>query len=282
MKALQTGVFFHEMFSREVWHIINDKFRNYPEVMKAELKLPNVKLLEPQKVHDELLLKVHTPRFLDDLKKQWYCEGAYLTVGGCVQASEMIMNETLRNALAFGVAAGHHAERDYAWGGTYCSVSGPVGVNLQEKFPGIKIAILDTDSHHGNGTRDVTIGNLDVLHVCFCSSNSIEDSGTKICVNSGYNTNDADYLKLVQEEFIPRVQNFKPDIILHLLGHDTALGDYGDRGLSNECFLDLVKMIKQTASELCKGHYLINTHGGSNLNICEYIFPKIIRILAQD
>ncbi|MFX1444342.1 MAG: hypothetical protein ACFFHV_13085 [Promethearchaeota archaeon] len=218
---------------------------------------------------------------MKDLKKQWYCEGAYLTVGGCVQASEMIMKGTLQNALAFGVAAGHHAERDSAWGGTYCSVTGPVVVNLQKKYPGLKIALIDTDSHHGNGTRDVTFGNHDVLHVCFCSSNKIEDNNTKICINSGYNTTDQAYLDIVQNEIDNSIKNFKPDLIIHLLGHDTALGDYGDRGLSKQFFLELVKTIKKAASTICRGRYLINTHGGSNLDICEYIFPNIIRILAQ-
>ncbi len=282
MKTINTGVFFHELFSQEVWHIINDKFRNYPKVMDDELKLQNVKLIKPQKANDDLLLKVHTPRFLKDLKKQWYCEGAYLTVGGCVQASELIMEGKLRNALVFGVAAGHHAERDYAWGGTYCSVSGPVVVNLQKKYPGTKIAIIDTDSHHGNGTRDVTYGNHDVLHVCFCSSDRIEDKDTKICVNSGYNTTNDEYLDLVKKEFIARIQDYKPDIILHLLGHDTAIGDYGNRGLSKDFFLKLVEMLKNAALETCHQRYIINTHGGSNLDICEYIFPKIIQILSKD
>ena len=115
MNEIHTGVFFHELFSEEVWHIINDKFRNYPEIMKSELNLPNVKLIEPKPVNDDLLLKIHTPRFLKDLKNQWYCKGAYLTVGGCVEASEMIMKGELRNALVFGVSAGHHAERDSAY-----------------------------------------------------------------------------------------------------------------------------------------------------------------------
>ncbi|MFX0069538.1 MAG: hypothetical protein ACFFAO_00390 [Candidatus Hermodarchaeota archaeon] len=277
----ETGVFFHELFKQEVWHIINDKFRNFPKVMEEEINLPKVKLIEPLKVDEKLLQKVHTSRFLENLKKQWYAEGAYYTVGGCVQASEMIMKGELRNALAFGVAAGHHAERDSAWGGTYCSVSGPIVVKLQEKYPGIKIAILDTDSHHGNGTRDVTYGNHDVLHVCFCSSNSIEDNETKICVNSGYNTDDETYLELVRKEFISRIEIFKPDIIIHLLGHDTARGDYGDRGLSKKFFVQLVKMMKN-ASKICKERYLINTHGGSSVDICEYVYTNSIRILASN
>jgi acetoin utilization deacetylase AcuC-like enzyme len=214
------------------------------------------------------------------LKTQWYKDGAYYTVGGCVEASEMIMDRKLKNALVFGVAAGHHAERDSAWGGTYASVSGPVVVNLEEKFPDIRIAILDTDSHHGNGTRDVTLGNHNVLHVCFCSTTKIEDDNTKICVDCGFQTNDEKYLNLVKREFIERLNDFHPDIILHLLGHDTAQGDYGSRGLSKTFYPKLVKLIKKSA-DICKGKYLINTHGGASVSICEFVYPKVIEILAS-
>ena len=278
---MDTGVFFHELFSQEIWHIIDDKFKNYPKIMQEQLRLPNVRLIQPKMVSEKLLLKVHSSRFVKELKRHWYWEGAYYTVGGCVEAAEMIIKGKLRNALVFGVAAGHHAEKDSSWGGTYASVSGPVVVNLQEKYPGTKIAILDTDSHHGNGTRDVTYGNHDVLHVCFCSTNRVEDEGTKICVESGYRTTDWEYLELVRKKFVSKLNKFKPDIILHLLGHDTAQGDYGDRGLSKDFFLQLVELIKE-ASKICKNRYLINTHGGSSLTVCEYIFPRIIGLLAEE
>lgn len=283
MKSLgkmTTGVYFHILFSKKVWHIINDKFQNFPEVMEKELELPNVELFTPEKVDEDLLLKVHTKRFVENLKKTWYSDGAFYTVGGCVEASEKLMEGKLKNALVFGVAAGHHAEKDSAWGGTYASVSGPVVVNLQKKYPNAKIAILDTDSHHGNGTRDVTMGNHNVLHVCFCSTNRKEDEGTKICVNSKYRTSDEAYLELVKEKFIGRLTEFQPDIILHLLGHDTALGDYGSRGLSKQFFSKLVKMVKD-ASEICQGRYLINTHGGASVSICEYVYTEAIKILTD-
>ncbi|MBD3215322.1 MAG: hypothetical protein GF311_22125 [Candidatus Lokiarchaeota archaeon] len=277
---MTTGVYFHELFSEKVWHIINDKFQNFPEVMKKELDLPNVGLFTPKKVDDALLLKVHTKRFVDNLKKQWYSDGAFYTVGGCVEAAEKIMDGELKNALVFGVAAGHHAERDSAWGGTYASVSGPVIMKLKEKNPDFRITILDTDSHHGNGTRDVVTGHRDVLHVCFCSSNRIEDGGTKICVDSGFKTTDDAYLNLVKKEFIGRLAEFQPDIILHLLGHDTASGDYGSRGLSQQFFPKLVEMVKKS-SEVCQGRYLINTHGGASVSICEFVYTQTIKILAN-
>lgn len=277
---MTTGVFYHPLFSKEVWHIINDKFRNFPEVMDEEIAVPNVKLITPTKVSEELLLKVHTKRFLTDLKKKWYYEGAALTVGGCVQAANMMMEDKLTNALAFGVAAGHHAERKSSWGGTYASVSGPIIADLQEKYPNIKIAIIDTDSHHGNGTRDITLGNQNVLHVCFCSTDRIEDNQTKICVDCGYKTTNEAYLELVKVEFVSRLSSFKPDIILHLFGHDTARGDYGNRGLTKPFFVDLVKLLKD-ASKICNGKYLINTHGGSSVEICEYVYKNAIQIISQ-
>ncbi|MHA1378574.1 MAG: hypothetical protein ACTSRG_09350 [Candidatus Helarchaeota archaeon] len=278
-----TAVYFHPLFNKKIWDIINNKFQNFPKIMENELKLENVRLIKPALAPESLLLKVHTQRYFNYLKTRWDYEGARYTVMGCVDASERIFNGEFRNALCFGVAAGHHAERDSAWGGTYASVSGPVVVNLEEKFgKETKIAILDTDSHHGNGTRDVTSGKHNVLHVCFCSRNLVEDEGTKICVNSGHNTTDWEYLKKVDEEFINRIKIFKPDIIIHLLGHDTARGEYGDRGLSREFFLDLVRNVKKAAEKICNGHYLINTHGGASLSICEYIHPRIIRILAND
>jgi acetoin utilization deacetylase AcuC-like enzyme len=277
---MKTGVFFHKLFNEKTWNIINDKFRNFPEVMEEQLKLPDVELIEPEKVSEDLLLKIHSLRFIENLKRQWYWRGAFYTIGGCVKAAEMIMNGDLQNALVFGVAAGHHAERESAWGGTYASVSGPIVVRLQEKHPDLKIVILDTDSHHGNGTRDVISGNKNILHVCFCSTNSSDENNTKICVDSGHNMTDDRYLDLVEREFVNRINNFRPEIILHLLGHDTAVGDYGNRGLSKKFFLKLVKKVKK-ASEICDGRYLINTHGGSNLDVCEFIFPRIIEILAQ-
>jgi hypothetical protein len=51
---MHTGVFFHELFRQKVWHIINDKFQNYPQVMKEELNLPNVKFLEPKPISDNI------------------------------------------------------------------------------------------------------------------------------------------------------------------------------------------------------------------------------------
>jgi acetoin utilization deacetylase AcuC-like enzyme len=279
---MTTGVFFHEMFKGKEWLIIGDKFRNFPRAMKHALKLPQVVSFIPKKVSEELLLKIHTRRFIQNLKNSWYCEGALYSVGGCVEATEKIFSGEIDNALVFTVAAGHHAERDSAWGGTYASCAGPALYNAREMFGSKRFAIIDTDRHHGNGTRDIFIDDNDVLHVCFCGWDRIEGNGTKICVNTAFPNTDESYMEKVREEFSPRALRFKPDMILHNLGHDTCELDYGDIGLTREFFPELVKEIKECSKEICEGRYVVLTHGGKRADVAEYIFPKIVEILAEE
>jgi acetoin utilization deacetylase AcuC-like enzyme len=275
-----TGVFFNEIFSGRDWIIIGDKYARFPRVMEEALNQPGVRLYSSPKVTEELLLQVHSARFVADLKRAWYCDGTLHSVGSCVAALEAVLSDEITNALAFNVAAGHHAERDYSWGGTYASCAGPAIANARQKFGPKRFAILDTDAHHGNGTRDILRHDPDVLHVCFCSSSKVEDNHNMICVDAGWRSSDREYLENVRKEFVLRAQHFRPDVILHNLGHDTCEGDYGDLGLTPAFYLDLAREIRDCGEELCHGRYVIITHGGCRADVAEYIFPKIIGILA--
>lgn len=276
----ETGVFFHPTFSGKEWIVIGNKFRNFPRVMNDALEIEGVRWFVPEKVPEDLLLKIHTQRFVEDLKKAWYCDGALYSVGGCVSATEKILCGDIRNALVFTVAAGHHAERDSAWGGTYASCAGPSVYHARQKLGRKRIAILDTDSHHGNGTRSIFQDDPDVLHVCFCDIDRVEANGTKVCVDSGWNSSDDSYMEKVQVEFLKRAADFRPDLIFHNFGHDTCAGDYGDRGLTKGFFSRLTTEVKALADEICSGRYLVLTHGGNRADIAEFIFPRIIEILA--
>jgi len=278
---MKTGVFFHPEFSRKDWPIIGNKYCNFPGVMERALSLEGVKLFESKPVHEELLLRIHAENYLKDVKKAWYYPGATLAVGGCVEASEKIADGEITNALVFAVAAGHHAEPSSAWGGTYLSCAGPAVAHVRDLIGHRRFAILDTDSHHGNGTRAVFRNDPEVLHVCFCDDDTIEGNGTKIDVDAGYQTHDQAYLEKVRTEFFERVRRFRPFMIYHNFGHDTCEGDYGDRGLSRSFFLRLAEEVKNCADEVCEGRYLIITHGGYLMEVAEYIFPRIVEILAR-
>ena len=278
---MKTGIFFHPEFSQKDWPIIGNKFRNFPEVLQEVLLLEGVTLLESKPATEEMLLKVHTEGYLKEVKRAWYYKAATLAVGGCVEAAEKIMKGELINALVISVAAGHHAEPSSAWGGTYLSCTGPAVAHVRDKFGDHLFAILDTDSHHGNGTRAVFKDKPYVLHVCFCDDDKIEGGGTKIDVDVGYRTNDEEYLEKVRNEFFTRVREFRPFMIFHNFGHDTCEGDYGDRGLTRSFFPLLAEEVKRCAEEVCNGRYIIITHGGYLAEVAEYIFPRIVEILVR-
>jgi len=278
---MRTGVFFHSEFSVKDWPIIGNKFRNFPEVMQQALFLEGVTLFESKPASEEVLLKVHTRTYLDEVKKAWYYTGASLAVGGCVEAAAKIAKAELINGLVFSVAAGHHAGPSSGGGGTYLSCTGPAIAHVRDTFGQRRFAILDTDSHHGNGTRAVFQDDPDVLHVCFCDDDIVEEEGTKIDVDVGYRTTNEEYLENVRNEFFKRVREFGPFMIFHNLGHDTNELDYGDRGLTQLFFPRLAEEVKKCAEEVCEGRYIIITHGGYLADVAENIFPRIIEILAR-
>ncbi len=119
-----------------------------------------------------------------------------------------------------------------------------------------------------------------MLHVCFCHYSNAIENGTKIDVDIDDRIGDEAYLMKVRSEFIARVRDFRPHIIFHNLGHDTAQGDYGDVGLTRGFFLDLAKEVKAVSEEICEGRYIIITHGGYRIDVADFIFPGIVQILA--
>lgn len=276
---MKTGIFFHDIFKGYL-PILGDKFRNFSQILKQFEGNDKIVFYPLKPVSEELLLKVHTRQMLETVKHQAGYEPARYACDGCVQALEKLWTGEINNGMLF-YGSCHHASRDYAWGGCSISGAGVAVYNLRQKFGRARFTMLDTDSHHGDGARDLFMGDKEVLHVCFCSDSRIEDDGTKVDVQVGYHERDDEYLKKVAENFIPRVKEFKPDMIIHHVGHDTAQGDYGDRGLSKNFFIELAKLIKRCADEYCQGRYLAMTGGGASHDVCEYIYPRIIRVLAE-
>lgn len=277
---MKTGVFHHQVLTEHTWDIIANKLKNFTRVVDELARLPGVVVYEEEPISQELLLKVHTRQLLEEVKSYGNYEAGIYSADGCVKAAEKVWTKEIDNAFLTSSCC-HHAGPNRAWGSCTVSGSGPMAVNMREKFGVRRIAILDTDSHHGDGARAIFRGNRDVLHVCFCSSDVVEDGGTKIDVDVGYSTTDEEYLKKVRQHFIPRVMDFKPDLIFHMMGHDSAQGDYGDRGLSWDFFPQLAKEMKEVADKVCGGRYIVGLGGGARFDIAEYITPKIVRILAE-
>ena len=269
-----TGVFYHPSFSRRSYLTLGTRLQDFPAAFK-ELDHPNFRLFESPPVDEDLILKVHTPRHEKEVKKDPLCSTAWHSAGGVVKAAEMVFDCKLRNAFCYIGAGGHHAGRDYFWG--YCCFNDVILAiqNLYDKFGERRVAIIDTDAHHGDGTRElVEMLNLNALHFCICSTDY--SSGNKIDVS--YLSHD--YFEAVRM-FYERAEIFRPEIIFWYFGHDTHVGEYGDVGLTIQDYVETAHILKALAEKLCQGRIVVVLGGGSIPEIARKSTLGIIRVLLD-
>jgi acetoin utilization deacetylase AcuC-like enzyme len=244
-------------------------------------------------VDEALILKVHTPELLRQVKLDGLCSTGWHSVGGVVLAAEKIAQGEIRNAFAFIGAGGHHSGRNF-FGGYCCFNDVVIAIHvLRERFGIRRFAILDTDAHHGDGTRDLIKNDADVLHVCMCSSNYESPDGTKVDLSAPGRPRwffspptpadediDTLYAQTAAQAFEPRVRDFRADFLFWYFGFDTHQGDYGDLGLSVRAYLQIASMVRRLAEELCAGRLEVVLGGGSRSDIARNVIPPIIGILG--
>ncbi|HIE17766.1 MAG TPA: histone deacetylase [Dehalococcoidia bacterium] len=228
---------------------------------------------------EELLLKVHSPDMINAVKTIGHFEAASYSAGGTVQATLEIQEGNLDNAFVFTGFGDHHAGKNYFGGGCYFNGAALAIAALREKEVR-RFAIIDTDSHHADGTRDIFRLDRDVLHLCFC----FQDYGDKynnVDVGIPYGTPDVHYLQKVTDEVMPRIEAFQPSFIFWEFGYDATAGEYGDKGLTKDCHVGIAKIIKTAADRFCRGRLITILCGGSRRDLATYIIPKIIAVLAE-
>ena len=164
-------------------------------------------------------------------------ETSFLAVGGVLDTVQQVMKGEIDNALLIAGVGGHHAHRDNAWGGCYFNVIGLGIPHARAKKLGQRFAIVDTDTHHADGVRDLYQNDEDMLHICFCDTFSWSyshddrlESNTKFCFPHG--SNDEEEVANVMREVPGRIREFKPELIYWLCGMDTHEDSYGTAALT--------------------------------------------------
>ncbi|MFC1861640.1 histone deacetylase, partial [Chloroflexota bacterium] len=221
----------------------------------------------------------HSRKMIARVKSTGDYESALYSAGGTVQAADEIRQGKIDNAFVFTSFGDHHAGRDFCGGKCYFNGAALAITSLKEK--GIKrFAIVDTDSHHGDGTRDTFGTDDDVLHICFCHQD-YRDNQSNIDIKIPYHTSDEEYLAKMRQEFVPRVIAFKPDFIFWEYGYDATKGEYGDKGLTKGCHIKIAELIKGAADKVCRGRLIAILCGGTRRTIAAYTIPRIITCLGE-
>ena len=257
-------------------------------------KLNNKNLIwkKPSKF-DKLLLKItHSSDYINFVEKSFPKQGlSFLdgdtiispgskeatldAVGSIIAAIDGVQNKEFKNAFCAVRPPGHHAKKDQAMG--FCIYNNvAVGANhLLGKYKLNKIAIIDFDVHHGNGTQDIFYNNEKVLYISTHQYPYYPGSGAnseKGKFNNIFNiplpagTNSEEYLN-AYESVLKRIKEFKPEFILFSAGFDAHKNDpLAQFKLESKDFYDLTKRTLSITKSFCDGKVVSILEGGYDLN----------------
>jgi acetoin utilization deacetylase AcuC-like enzyme len=165
-----------------------------------------------------------------------------VSAGGCIEAARLVLEGDVDNAFALVRPPGHHAMRVVHGARGFCNINiEAVMVEWARKhYPRIKkIAIVDTDCHHGDGTQDIYWHDPNVLYI------SIHQDGRTLYPGSGFpseyggptasgltvniplppRTGDEGMLYAMEHVVMPILEDFKPDLIINSAGQDNHYSD---------------------------------------------------------
>ena len=151
---------------------------------------------------------------------------------------------------------------------------------LRQDFGVKRVAIVDTDAHHGNGTWEIFQDDPDTLYACFCSEDYPE-LNNNVNIQFPRPVSDEEYLNLIKESFLPRAEAFQPEIVFWNWGFDGTQGDYGDIGITPMSHVSFAYEFKKMADQLCRGRMIVVLCGGRRRDVAQSTIPQIIRVLAN-
>jgi acetoin utilization deacetylase AcuC-like enzyme len=196
-------------------------------------------------------------------------------VGSIIAAIDGVMKKDFRNAFCAVRPPGHHAEKKKAMG--FCVYNNiAVGAHyLLQKYNLLKIAIIDFDVHHGNGTQDIFYNNDKVLYISshqyphYPGSGAASEKGSKnnilnIPLDAG--TQSHQFFNAYDNIF-KKLKEFKPEFILLSAGFDAHKDDpLAQINLESKDYYTLTKRILVLAKKLCNEKVVSILEGGYDLN----------------
>ena len=281
-------------------YLEHDTGQGHPErADRVSVIINNLKKFEKKLIwkkpiaFDQQLLKItHSNQYVDMVQNSFPSKGFYNldgdtvvsprskkatldAVGSIISAIDSVENRKFKNAFCAVRPPGHHSEREKAMG--FCIYNNvAVGANyLINKYKYKKIAIIDFDVHHGNGTQDIFYNNEKVLYISthqypyYPGSGSDKERGKynnvlNIPLPAG--TASEEYLN-AYEHVLKKLKEFKPEFILFSAGFDAHKDDpLAQLQLNSKDYYDLTKRTLSLAKLHCNGKVVSILEGGYDLN----------------
>jgi acetoin utilization deacetylase AcuC-like enzyme len=256
-------------------------------------QLRGLEIVAPRAATSEQLTRVHDPEHVrrmaemagrpaaldpDTYTSPESHEIALLAAGAVVDAVERVMAASDRAAAALVRPPGHHAERNRAMG--FCLFNNAaVGAAHARALGAGKVAIVDYDVHHGNGTQHIFESDPQVLYVSTHQFPYYPGTGAADEIGHGpgrgFTVNlplevgavDEDYQTAFAQVVIPVLREFAPDLVIVSAGFDAHERDpLGGMRVTTPAFGAMTRELKAIADECCRGRIVAVVEGGYDLS----------------
>jgi acetoin utilization deacetylase AcuC-like enzyme len=284
------------------WHVErSDRLRAIQKRLVDSGLLQELICLQPFEAPVEWIEKLHDPEYLARFQRA--CEKglpildtgdcgicrktfeiARLAAGGVLAACDAMMAGVVTNAFCAVRPPGHHAERSRARGFCFFNNVALGARYLQEKHGLGRIAIVDWDVHHGNGTQHLFETDPSVLYIslhqdpntCYPGTGRKTETGKGAGVGTTLNfpfpphSGDLDYLEVMEGSVIPALEHFRPDCLMISAGFDAHQADpLAHMNLTRKGYMDLGALLGSFAKDFCGSRIISVLEGGYNLAVLE-------------
>jgi acetoin utilization deacetylase AcuC-like enzyme len=271
-------------------------------------------VITPEPATETDLLRVHTRRHLDEVKafsagnggqlgfSSFTGPGGYeiglMSAGGTIAATDAVVGGRVRNAYALVRPPGHHATADGGMGFCLFNNIAVAARHAQAKHGVKRIAVVDWDVHHGNGTQSIFYADPDVLTISLHQEGIFPQAGQGIhgavgergegtAVGTAINVplpagcGTAAYRAAFDRVVLPALCAFKPDLIFVACGLDAGNHDaLGRMMLGPEDFRWMTAAVMSAADALCKGRLVLSHEGGYHAPSAPFLALPIFEQLS--
>ena len=250
-----------------------------------------------ERYHDRIVEESQLPKGGDGGELARFGKGGYdiaaLSAGGLLAAIEAVHKKEIENAYCLVRPPGHHACADLGMG--FCIFNNiAVGAMHARTLGYQRVAIVDYDVHHGNGTQEAFWNDNETLFISVHQAENypvntgyVHEVGGPDTLHSTINvplppgSGSGAYDYTFSEVVIPALVKFKPDLILVSSGFDASFADpLGHQMLNSLDFRKYTKMMKDAASQLCGGAIIFTHEGGYSKDYVPFCGLAVIEELA--
>jgi acetoin utilization deacetylase AcuC-like enzyme len=201
-------------------------------------------------------------------------EAALRAVGGAVAGVDAVFRGEAGNVFVATRPPGHHAEHNKAMGFCFFNHAAIAAHYARQRYDAERVAVVDFDVHHGNGTQDIFWSEPDLFYgsthqmPLYPGSGSANETGVGNIFNAplAAGNGGAEFRTAMNTVIMPALENFSPDLIIISAGFDAHVRDpLGSLQLTEEDFAWVTLRLMETADQFCAGRVVSVLEGGYDL-----------------